>query len=352
MKRTRGLLGVLVVLVMVVIVWGAVVRISGSGLSIPDWPLIGGSLLPPSDEEGWNMLQEAYRKDAIRLGNPSFPPYISSSDFKRMFWIEYLHRGLAARIGFLLIAFLIAGFRDFKSREVVKERGGIFIILLLAQAGLGGVVVKSGLHGILVGVHLLLAYLFLGTLIYTWKDLFLSSYPIKIFSGESSSAGLKALIWSISVLVSLLIQVFLGGLVAGFEAVRISQSWPKMFGSLLPISELLNNPVALIYFLHRWWGFVPLVFYLGLILSLRYQPLRKDLQALLMVGGGLYLLQVFLGICTVIIGGTPLLAGLHSAGGMLVFIVQVWIFHNLQHRPIVFPVSQSLKEIATNSFSS
>lgn len=352
MKRTRALLGILVVLVMVVIVWGAVVRISGSGLSIPDWPLIGGSLLPPSDEEGWGMLQEAYRKDAIRLGNPSFPPYISSSDFKRMFWIEYFHRGLAALVGFFLVAFLFTAYRDVKVRKMVKERGGIFIVLLLAQAGLGGVVVKSGLHGVLVGVHLLLAYLFLGTLIYTMKDLFLSNYSIKIFPGESSSAGLKPLIWSIVILISLLIQIFLGGLVAGLEAVKISHSWPKMFGSLLPLSELSTNPVALIYFLHRWWGFVPLVFHIGLIITLRYQPLRKDLKSLLIAVSVLYLLQISLGIVNVIRGSTPLLAGLHSAGGMLVFALQVGIFHDLRHRAIKYPMSPYIKGIVASNYSS
>ncbi|MFN3821682.1 MAG: hypothetical protein ACK4OO_05055, partial [bacterium] len=98
--------------------------------------------------------------------------------------------------------------------------------------------------------------------------------------------------------------------------------------------------------------FVSLLFYVCLIFSLRYQSLRKDLKALLMGGVGLYLLQIALGIFYVISGNTPLLAGLHSGGSILIFTLQVVIFYDLRHQAIAFPVHQSPKEIVTSFYSS
>src|SRR5258707_12909832 len=44
--RLTALLRITLVLVFVLIVWGGIVRLSGSGLAIPDWPLAHGKLVP------------------------------------------------------------------------------------------------------------------------------------------------------------------------------------------------------------------------------------------------------------------------------------------------------------------
>ncbi|MBK6911032.1 MAG: COX15/CtaA family protein, partial [bacterium] len=60
-RRLASWLLFLSMLITVLMLWGGFVRISGSGLSIPDWPLINGSLLPPFSETGWQAVFDDYK---------------------------------------------------------------------------------------------------------------------------------------------------------------------------------------------------------------------------------------------------------------------------------------------------
>src|SRR5450432_961386 len=114
-------LGILFVLLLVVVVVGGYVRLSGSGLSIPDWPVIrvgtGWTLLPPISEAGWNDVKVTYEADqeekrlqlmqgAGGIGSlgrawPDLPT------FKRMFMIEWGHRFAAALVGVVAAGCLV-----------------------------------------------------------------------------------------------------------------------------------------------------------------------------------------------------------------------------------------------------
>lgn len=339
-SRLRLLLGATVVLVMIVVIWGAVVRITGSGISIPDWPLIGGSLLPPFDDEGWKSVYQSYRQESLRLGNPIYPSDLPLEVFKRQFWIEYIHRGLAALVGLFLIAFLAIGYRYPETAPAIKRRGVLLVTLLLAQAGLGGVVVKSGLHGLLVAVHLLMAYIFSGLLLTMLLDLSPKRAP---YPGESSSVGLVPLTWIRWGLGALLVQVFLGGWVAGLNAGSVSSTWPTMFGSLVPPLSLWGEVSILVHFLHRWWGFIPFLTYLGLFISLSYVPLAVHLRFVLIAVGALITLQVLLGIINVLTGITPFLAGLHSGVAFLIYSGQLYLFHQLRYNYLWLPAQPAIQ---------
>ncbi len=123
-----------VVATFALIVLGGVVRTTGSGLGCGgEWPLCDGSLLPA----------------------------MTAADI-----IEYSHRLVASGIVGPLVAttFLIAVFRYWRVRSVVVP-SALSLVLLLAQAGLGGVTVLTELPGHLVAAHMALAQALLACLI-------------------------------------------------------------------------------------------------------------------------------------------------------------------------------------------
>ena len=91
------ILGALLVVLMVVI--GGITRLTHSGLSMVKWEPIMGTL-PPMNELEWNQAFDLYKQ------SPEFHHYNSEfvlSDFKSIFFWEYIHRLIARLIGLVFI---------------------------------------------------------------------------------------------------------------------------------------------------------------------------------------------------------------------------------------------------------
>jgi heme A synthase len=114
---------------------GGVVRVSGSGLGCPDWPLCHGRPYPPADAH------------AI---------------------VEYSHRTVGAITGVLIIATVVGAWLLWRSRRpVVAWIATASLVAIAAEGALGGIVVVQELQPWLVAVHLGLAMIILGALIAT-----------------------------------------------------------------------------------------------------------------------------------------------------------------------------------------
>jgi heme A synthase len=114
---------------------GGVVRVSGSGLGCPDWPLCHGRPYPPADTH------------AI---------------------IEYSHRAVGSVTGVLIIATVVFAWVVFRSRRpVVAWLATASLIGVVGEGILGGVVVANELSSWLVVAHLGLAMIILGFLVAT-----------------------------------------------------------------------------------------------------------------------------------------------------------------------------------------
>jgi len=262
----------LVLLVFLVIIWGGLVRLTGSGLSIPDWPMINGSLLPPTSNEDWQTIYAKYEIEFYQVSDLTLPAEMPMSRFKTMFAIEYIHRSLVAIIGLL---FLVVVIKSLRHREIWRQTRGLLIttaVLLLGQAILGGVVVKQELRAELVAIHLGIAFLFLSLLL--WAALHLSRPKENVMN---STSKLSSLAWL--GVVALWIQVVIGGLTAGTKAGLIFNSFPKMGDYLIPplnilvssayggfLANLAQNQI-LIQFIHRWWAFVALILVIALVVK-------------------------------------------------------------------------------------
>jgi len=248
----RGwLYAVLLVLLALVLVGGAT-RLTESGLSITEWKPIHGVIPPLSDaewQEEFTKYQQIPQYQQINKG-------MSLGEFKRIFWWEWAHRVLARGVGFVFalpLLFFLA------TRRI--ERGlAPKLIGILALGGLQGAIgwwmVSSGLSlrtdvsQYRLATHLTLAaVIFAATMIVARGLAPHSEAPADVSTRRF--AGLLVLL--------ALVQIYLGGLVAGLDAGLSYTTWPLMDGKLVPGGlfviepawrNLFENPKT-VQFIHR-----------------------------------------------------------------------------------------------------
>jgi cytochrome c oxidase assembly protein subunit 15 len=330
-RRIASWLALLATLVSVLILWGGIVRLSGSGLSIPDWPLINGSLLPPFTNSGWETVHHTY---AQRY--PNVAADLTLSDFKRMFAIEYFHRFLAAMVGIVFIAVLVRARRMKGVWPLVKKPLLWAAGLLIAQAVMGGIVVKFDLRAVAVAIHLGMAFVFFAILLWTAMRL----------SREGRSQirqrqGLRKLGWLATGAV--LLQVITGGLVAGSHAGLTLNTWPRMGSYWIPpasvlwsdwitprIANLFENQV-LIQFIHRWWAFVAAGLIIGVVATTLSKPLTARGRVALRAVTTVLVLQLLLGIGNLLMKVPFWMAFAHLATGLALYATILVITHEVNY---------------------
>ncbi len=332
-------------IVLLIMIVGGVVRLSGSGLSIPEWPVINGSLLPPHNDAQWLAVYKTYHRqvegiEVDRLIESEEPDIVPVGRFKIMFAIEYFHRTVAAVLG---LAFLWVALKVW-SNAAARKRYGLrmfgLMALLLVQAMLGGLVVKTDLAAALVAIHLGVAYIFFGVLFWTGIEIL---YPPE---AVSSGQGLFFARVALVVLGALYLQVVSGGMVAGLQAGHYLNTWPLVGEHLIPplsalwssgyqpeIVNLVRNKL-LWQFFHRWWAFVAAAGSVWLVFSLiRFRVsgrCRLGLRAL----AALVMLQLALGVITLLLAVPAHLGVLHLTVAAVLFMLLVLINFELRnHAP-------------------
>ena len=86
-------------LIFSMVIVGGVTRLTGSGLSMVDWKLFMGAI-PPLNHQEWIDAFEQYKQyPEFKERNYMF----SLSDFKNIFFWEYIHRLLGRFIGLVFI---------------------------------------------------------------------------------------------------------------------------------------------------------------------------------------------------------------------------------------------------------
>lgn len=176
------------VLVYLVIIAGATVRMTGSGMGCPDWPKCFGYYIPPTDEEQllWKPEHE-YRKGQIIILNQKLwvaqKNFISEKQYDRndwveytkhdyaLFnpyhtWIEYINRLFGALAGLACVTLFFRSFIYGKTNRKIVLWAGISLFLLLFNAWLGATVVFSVLNPVKITIHMLAALLTVATLTY------------------------------------------------------------------------------------------------------------------------------------------------------------------------------------------
>jgi len=243
----RYLVVVLVMLIAIVLVGGAT-RMTGSGLSITEWKPVHG-IIPPIGAAEWREEFEKYQQIAqyeqINQG-------MTLGEFQFIFWWEWAHRLLARLVG-VMIMLILAVF----SWQKRLERGvGWQLLGLLALIGAQGVIgwwmVYSGLGDsdlthvsqYRLGIHLVAASL---TIIFVTCMIcrLLQTWPQK----RVTTSYQKTIHYGAGLLVALiLVQIYLGALVAGIHAGKAYNSWPLMDGQWIPYGLFILKPLWLNFF--------------------------------------------------------------------------------------------------------
>ena len=250
---------------------GGVVRVSGSGLGCPDWPLCHGRPYPPAN---LNSI------------------------------IEYSHRTVGAVTGVLIIAAVVAAWVVFRSRRpVVVWLATASLAAVAVEGGLGGVVVASELTPWLVAVHLGLAMIILGCLIATA----LLAMP--------DSAGIESVSFkrlASAAVIATYVLLLTGSSVVATKADESCNSWPLCGGGFTPDFAGANAFTML----HRGLALIAGV----LIVVFLVAAYRRGLHFSAVAALVLMVAQVAVGAASAVTNGAAA-NGLHVALATLVWSV-------------------------------
>ncbi len=320
---------VVAALVLAIVVVGGITRLTESGLSIVEWKPIRG-VIPPLSHAEWQAEFDNYKRI------PQYEQFNRSmtlDGFQHIYFWEYLHRLIARGIGTVLAAVLLI----FWWRRAIPEGYGWRAALIFALGGLQGAVgwwmVSSGLvyrtevSHIRLAIHLITALLIYGYLIWTALDLFaLARSPA---AKPAKLTGLAA----VSILI-LAFQIMLGAFTAGLRAGYAFASWPKMGDDWFPaggwnagqsmLHNLIYNPIV-VQFVHRWWAWVALV---AVVMVARFARKAGDRAAATAIVG-IVVVQILLGIATLLSGVDLPIAVAHQAGATLLLGALIWGGHAL-----------------------
>jgi cytochrome c oxidase assembly protein subunit 15 len=322
-------------LLFVMVVVGGVTRLTHSGLSIVEWkPVVGA--LPPLNQEQWQDAFSKYQQtpeyDKVNRG-------MTLEAFKGIFWWEYGHRLLGRGIGAaFLLPFLYFLMRGKLDRPLALKLWGIFFLGSL-QGAMGWYMVKSGLvDDPRVSQYRLTAHLGLALLIYAamfWVALDLL-FPVRAAQRAEAIDRLRKLsLW----LAALIFVIALsGGMVAGIRAGLAYNTFPLMNGHWVPPEIMMLEPwylnffnnMATVQFNHRLIAWM-LAFLVPLFwLRARRLPLNPAAQwacdALLIT----LVLQISLGIATLLLVVPVTLAAAHQGGALLLFTTALLASHRLR----------------------
>jgi heme A synthase len=272
----------------VLIIVGGVVRVSDSGLGcgpagsgFHGWPFCNGDVVPGMD---LNSI------------------------------VEYTHRAVAGIVSIMILAILVLAWR--RHREYLAPAAAL-LLLVIAQAALGGATVEDNLEEAYVAAHLCLAMLLLGGLLYLWRSV----------SGASVADGGRGMrVLSVAASVAVLCTIVAGGYMAGTQNYgradyqlgegahhACGKQFPTCNGEFMPFgkAELVD-----IHLTHRAFMYLASLLVISLVaVAIRRGILTRHAWAL----AGLLALQVLVGALNVWLDEYELLILLHLALGTLLW---------------------------------
>jgi cytochrome c oxidase assembly protein subunit 15 len=323
----RRLAWVAAAFALLVIVFGAFVRLSNAGLSCPDWPTCYGKLAWPTQTHD------------VAAANAAFPDRPVESDKT---WREQVHRMLVG--GLSLVTFALAGLAFVRRRELGKLAFVAYFaaVFILFQALLGMWTVTLKLLPLVVTSHLLGGMMLFALLAYTALRVTLT--PL----GSSDTAKLRRMTLAGMVLVA--IQIALGGWTsANYAALACGTDFPKCLGQWWPATDfqqafvlwrqigvdyeggILDAPArSAIQLAHRIGAAIVFGHVLAVaIRAARTRALRNHAFAL----GAALIVQIALGISNVVFGLPLPVAAAHNAGAAVLLFALLALLVRLRPAP-------------------
>jgi heme a synthase len=323
-------------MIFLTLVVGGATRLTESGLSIVEWQPVTG-VLPPLSENDWQAEFTKYQ---------AIPQYrelnrgMGLGAFKVIYWWEWSHRLLARVTGAVfLLPFLFFLWRGWIPPGLRNRLWAIFC----GGAALGAVgwwMVSSGLSGTLTSVsqyrlafHLTLACAIYAAVVWTTQQV-LPRPAVETSSRVRNGALLVAAL--------VLLQIYVGALVAGLDAGMSFNTWPLIEGALVPSSERLWFETPLwrnvfentltVQFEHRMLAYaIWLLAIAHAVDAVRGETdARTRYEALVLAGS--VTVQAALGIAALLLVVPLVLAIAHQAMAVVVLTAAIIHAERLRHR--------------------
>lgn len=317
-------------LIFIMVVVGGITRLTHSGLSMPDYKLISGTI-PPINDQQWQEAFELYKQ---------YPEYqklnsnISLTEFKGIFFWEWLHRVIGRFIG---LVFIIPFLYFIITRQLDKSTIKKTIILLILggfQGFLGWYMVKSGLvdrpdvSHYRLAAHLTTAFVTFAFTLWVALDLI---FPIKHTINKTYRNLIRI------GLAILFIQIIYGAFVAGLDAGFIHNHWPMMSEGKFMHETVLTEKTPVyknfiegrsgVQFVHRILAFIvvisiAIIYIKGKKIAVSNHQLNGLNSLLILVG-----LQSLLGVLAILLQ-VPLWLGIaHQIGAFLLLGSMIFTLH-------------------------
>lgn len=265
-KQFRKITKLALILVYLVIIAGAVVRMTGSGMGCPDWPKCFGYLIPPTDESVLQWQEnKAFEKGQVIIYNQSLKVAKTTFNTSKEYntdnwenytkhdyaifnvwhtWIEYINRLFGALAGLATLALAIYSFKYWKKKKSITILSWLVVFGMGFQAWLGATVVYSVLEPVKITTHMVMALVIVAMLMYI---LYATSTKNKTYTYN------RQLLYLLSIaLILTLIQIVIGTQVRQFIDHQID-----IFGDDAK-SQWLSNP-ELNFYIHRSFSILVVV---------------------------------------------------------------------------------------------
>ena len=312
-------------IISIMIIVGGLTRLTDSGLSITKWELFSG-LLPPLNKDDWIIYFNLYKEiPEFKLQNYN----MSLNEFKIIFWWEWAHRFLGRLIGILFLIPLI--YFSFKI-SFSKLINLYFIFFLICFQGfIGWYMVSSGLvervdvSHFRLSVHLLLAFLILSLILWNY---------LKLTQSVKSSNKINSLI-PFFFLILVFTQIIIGAFVSGMDAGKIYNTWPLMGSTYFPndnnFTDLLNlsafSDPSLAQFIHRNLAYLIGAYYLFILYEVYKNKIYELYKSIILVGCFI-ILQIFLGVLTILYGAQIYIASMHQISSIFLVSSCIYFYFN------------------------
>ncbi len=314
-------------LVALIVLVGGATRLTDSGLSITEWNPISG-VIPPLNAEDWALEFDKYRTtteyQTVNAG-------MTLAQFEFIFWWEWGHRQLARLIGLVVLVPMIAFWVAGRLSSWAKPRVVLLFAAICAQGAVGWWMVASGLVNRVdvaherLAVHLTMACL-----------VFILALSLAHAHRRETVPPVPAVgRWAGWFIVLALVQIFVGGLVAGLDAGMAYNTWPLMNGALVPEGlgaitpawrNLVDNAMT-VQFIHRGLAYTLFALAFVHLWQVRHSAPEHTGSATLLavvVTG-----QALMGIATLLMQVPMAAALMHQGGGVVLLAVATWHWRNL-----------------------
>lgn len=271
-RKFRKTAKVALVLIYLVIIAGAVVRMTGSGMGCPDWPKCFGYYIPPTDiSELQFKPNHDYKKGIVIIVDEELQ--VATKDFKSSeelnlqnweaytahdyavfnplhTWVEYINRLIGALSGLPILIFTIMSIWLWKDKKRFLLLSVFTVFGMAFQAWLGKTVVDSNLAPYKITIHMVMALVIVAVILYL---IFASKTTFKNQKFDSKFRNLL-----IVATVLTLIQIIIGTQVRQFVDVQ-----NKIFGyfnwditAIAPLNFYIHRSLSILVLVLNVWLFL------------------------------------------------------------------------------------------------